>query len=136
MGAASRKRKEARKKIWYKQALVTTQIPNPFSPPQPPPFTTHTEFGDADKIMGYHIPAQNNLDNQMFQGDRGRFECDRDAPLQLNDVLRSDELGVYIRLITEPLKSQDFNVVQLARWGYQVISRTEAELDAAQIAGG
>ena len=122
-------------KTWHLQELITAQIPNPFWPPAPPPFTEHAEFGDAKEIQGFHTVAQGDLSNQQFQAGRGIFTALKSQSLKLNDVLRSKELGLYIKLIDEPIQAPEHSPTQIEKWPYQVVSRSDEELVARRLAG-
>ena len=127
MGTASRKRKEARYKMWHLQGRITEIVPNPFPPP---PMFQQTSWGDKEEIKAYHIPDLKNVGNEQFQDGIGDFTVKVGTNVGLNDVLRSDELNIYIKIMSEPTVIYEFNHNQIHRFRYQIIDRNEAQSEA------
>jgi len=130
MGAQAAARKAARFKTWYLQGKVETQTPNPSFPPTPPPFFTVVGFGDKEEIPAYHTPDLKNVGNEQFQDGIGNFTVRAGANVGLNSILRSDELNVYVKIMSEGTPIYGFNQNQVVRYRYQIISRNEAAKSA------
>jgi hypothetical protein len=111
------------------------EVPSEF----PPPWDNPTfELQATRKLQGLFkqdqsaetmIAAAQGIDT------RGRFACKPSENLKHGDVLRSEELGVFIRLEGDPLTAPSFASTQVQTWAAVVTSRTVEEQTALKFAG-
>ena len=120
-------------KTWFLQGLVET--PSIF----PPPWNQSTwEMADLRPVQGMFrqdqstetlIAAASGIDT------RGRFAVSPQANLKHGDVLRSEELGVFMRLEGDPLTAPSFASTQVQTWATVVTSRSVEEQAALKFSG-
>jgi len=133
MGEASRRRKEARFKTWYLQGF--TLEPSPFPAPWDAPVPI---YGDKREIRGF-LRQDQSSEVLIAAGQgidtRGRFAVHPSANLSHGDVLRSEELGVFIRIEGDPLETLGQSTVQVKTFMAVVTSRSVEEQAALKFAG-
>jgi len=120
-------------KTWYLQALV--EVASVLPPPWNVPLW---EYGDGREIKGFFRQDQSTealiAASQGVQ-TMGRFACHPSESLKHGDVLRSEELGVFIRLEGDPLQSPKLATTQVKTLAAVVTSRTVEEQAAIKEAG-
>ena len=120
-------------KTWYLQEL--REVPSPF----PPTWNTPTwEYGDSREVKGFFRQDQSKETLIAAAQDvrtLGRFACHSSENLLPGDVLRSVELGVFIRLEGDALETPKQATVQVKTFAAYVTSRTTEEQAARRFAG-
>ena len=120
-------------KKWYLQGLV--EVPSQF----PPPWDAPTwEFGDGREVQGMFRQDQSTetliAASQGIQ-TMGRFACHPSENLKHGDVLRSEELGVFIRLEGDALQAPEFATTQVKTFAAVIVSREIEQAKAIKDAG-
>jgi len=112
-------------KKWYLQEFV--EIPSVFPPPWDAP---SWELGDGRAVMGLFRQDQSaEVLIAAAQGieTRGRFMCSPSENLKHGNVLRSGEMGVFIKLEGDPLQAPAQAMVQVKSFVATVTSRASEE---------
>ena len=124
---------EAYYKTWHLQGFK--EVPSSF----PPPFNQPTrEYGDMRDVQGMFNQDQSTearIASAQGINTRGRFACLPSANLLPGDVLRSEELGIFIRLEGDPLVAPEFALTQVKTYAAYATSRSDEELAARRLAG-
>jgi len=120
-------------KKWHLQELV--EVPSIF----PPPWDTPTwEFGDGREVQGFFRQDQSTetlIAASSGVQTMGRFATSPNENLYHGAVLRSEELGVFLRLEGDKISSPEFATTQISTWMATVTSRTIEEQKALKDEG-
>ena len=121
MGKMAKRRKEARYKTWYLQALI--EIPSPFPPPWDFP---SFEMGNYRAVQGRFVQTRSQLET-VAAGIQpvtiGDFRCHPSEKLQDGDTLLSEENRVFIVLEGEPFIADKNATSQFKYFAARVTSR-------------
>jgi len=118
---------------WWLQQLV--KVPSVF----PPPWDTPTwELGDGRIVRGCF--RQRNSQLEMIAAGReamtiGEFICDISENLQSGDVLRGEEMQVFLKIEGDPKQAPPQADEQIKYFPAHVTSRSVEEQTALKFAG-
>ena len=112
-------------KKWWLQGY--TFEPSPFPPPWDFPVRV---YGDSREVQG--MSRQDQSTETLIAASQGiqtmgRFACHPSENLKHGDVLRSEEMGVFIRLEGDALQAPEFATTQVKTFAAVVTSRTIEE---------
>ena len=119
-------------KTWYLQGF--TQIQTDF----PPPFDVMQDYGDVRAVQAMFNQDQSaEVRIAGAQGIRtgGVLLTGIDEKLISGDVLRSEELGVFVRIVGDPKKPPPQARAQLKTFDAYVSDRSTEEAAARQLRG-